>query len=171
MKGQSIRFVGFVMMVIALVSIVLGFVGIILIFPRFLVVLYVIGFFLGIIGVIVWVVGWATQRAESRNALLLAKLDAVYPQGLPSSGSANSPAQPPPRAAAAGGSQAPPTKIPPQPQPISQSPPPSPASPSGPGPERPPAVVPSRFCPYCGAQNSPDFSFCQKCGKALPTFT
>lgn len=26
----------------------------------------------------------------------------------------------------------------------------------------------SRFCPYCGLANAPDYSFCQRCGKPLP---
>jgi len=31
-----------------------------------------------------------------------------------------------------------------------------------------PASPEPRFCPYCGVQNSRDYSFCQKCGKPLP---
>lgn len=29
----------------------------------------------------------------------------------------------------------------------------------------------TRYCPYCGVQNSQDYSFCRKCGKPLPPST
>jgi len=30
------------------------------------------------------------------------------------------------------------------------------------------AVLPSSFCPYCGASAEGDFAFCNRCGKQLP---
>jgi Ca2+/Na+ antiporter len=34
--------------------------------------------------------------------------------------------------------------------------------------QSPPMETRARFCPYCGTQNASDYSFCAKCGKALP---